>query len=602
MFTASFRILIKRIKYSTSALLKVDISNLEKSVLPSIPTLIKNDFSLWRTAYPNGELGLNSICGLPICLQLSPDLFSLLDAHLELSDFDELSVIIPIFSLEQIWQRALFKPHYISLFKICLYFSNQHITLSPDLKYIADAKRSKISPAVEPQMNPINAILQPAYSLSHTPNTSDFFNLHAIEERFLTEIYLLRSRPYASTFGLPIRDSLISPLEHLLFEKVRASLDNLEALMVAPQFSLASIKNVLNPKIQSNNVKDATPKKALPLSKFELPIKKGNYSPEELTAFKKLTELNFSASEMSFFLPIRDIMGLFYLIKRLHQISKYSTGPWSPLESNVLRKAVAEFSRNLPQGTRRPYGFWDEVSKQVSSRSRKQCIEHFNRVLSPNLKKYAPFTLEEDSVILGLPKTITSSILAESLPGRTIAQVRARRQVICNPYPIRSDADINRCPAFKNEPLSSGITQKQIPNRYSEGLNKKRLGSGFSSDERIIFSRLFFYLGSISGLCLFFPGRTFKQLSWFSSTFFHPSFELSHKFSDYSLDKLFDLFLDYGFDWESIAKEFPEHISPKDCASRIKHFVRLDITHSVNSIIHNAVVINFTRNLPWAMK
>ncbi|KAG6047679.1 hypothetical protein E4U17_007418 [Claviceps sp. LM77 group G4] len=67
----------------------------------------------------------------------------------------------------------------------------------------------------------------------------------------------------------------------------------------------------------------------------------------------------------------------------------YRRGSWSPQEDDVLKRMVQK------QGAKG----WDEISKNIGSRSAKQCRERWHQSLDPRLR-HGPITKEEGDVIL----------------------------------------------------------------------------------------------------------------------------------------------------------------------------------------------------------
>ncbi|KAJ9051151.1 hypothetical protein DSO57_1007303 [Entomophthora muscae] len=291
---------------------------------------------------------------------------------------------------------------------------------------------------------------------------------------------------------------------------------------------------------------------------------------------------------MGFFIPSRISNQLHAIVFHINRSSdNFSKGPWSLKESEALKEAVTKLDQSHSCLKRRPQGFWSEVSKRVSTRNSRQCFTHWSSVFSSKDTRRRPFTLDEDLAILGLPEDVPSSVIKRALPGRTILQFRTRRRAITSGIIPWSTLDLEKLETCVEAHGPSNFTKisklvksqssfrctgRWVPNRYTSGLNKGNLNGDFTLDEKIIFSRLSFFLGKISGVLLFFPGRTYHQLYRFSTSLFkHKMY--TEKFSGEGLYKLFDLFLANGFDWENIVKEFPSNVSSSECATLIKYVV-----------------------------
>ncbi|KAJ9072508.1 hypothetical protein DSO57_1026889 [Entomophthora muscae] len=603
-------------KFSTSKILKFStaassFNNFAKAKVDRnlfsthfLADLLKSDISLWRTNYPNGEANLISIYGLPLCFQRTRESLIFLDTCIKLSpDLDELCIFLPTLSLEHIWIRAIDKGHIPSLFKILRHLyknkkiSNYELRLplesesEEDFSQVDDCILSEAcfvnKPSALYEILGLNFEHGSDWAPSESWSNSAIF--WKIKEKVLTQVALLRTRPQATKFGLPVKENKLSILECQLFKKAKELNMEHEALFISPHFSLPTAITVLSFKNEPATLLISDISRSLSFSRLQLPVKEGRFGPHELELFEKLYALGFNPVYMSFIAPVRTCSQLDLVRFRLKaKPLMFATGPWSPQEKDALVTAVGLLDKNLPQGKKRPPYFWGEVSKRVSSRSSRQCQAHWRMVVCTKTKKYVEFTLDEDLVICSLPIDTPLSVIKEVLPGRTAEQFRLRRRAITSITTPWSSSELEKlegCVEFFGSQnyvevsnlvgshTSRECMAKWLPNRYTAGLNSRRAKGPFTNDEQIIFSRLSILFRKKINLQIFFPGRSSYQIYRHSSSLITQRIDLGRKFSNEKLFKLLDLFISKGFDWQGIAKEFPPTISPYDCASYIKFLV-----------------------------
>jgi hypothetical protein len=136
--------------------------------------------------------------------------------------------------------------------------------------------------------------------------------------------------------------------------------------------------------------------------------------------------------------------------------SKTTPRKWSPEEDECLRSVV---ERMGPRN-------WKEISKHVPDRSHVQCLQRWNKVLRPGLKK-GSWQPEEDE---RLTKEVNSfldgggevnwSVIARCIEGRTAKQCRERWR--CN-----LDPNINKNEWTVEEDLMIVNLQKELGNRWA---------------------------------------------------------------------------------------------------------------------------------------
>ncbi|KAJ9051150.1 hypothetical protein DSO57_1007302 [Entomophthora muscae] len=243
--------------YSTKAKLSLEVPLTFSSCLTNA---LKNDVSLWKAVYPNGEVGTTSVSGLPLNLNPSHESLELIDTCLKLCvDFDEHCLSSPNISLEQIWHRSFTTCHLPSVYKIieCLY-RNKNKTIILE-KTLHSSYLSKITPLYTLPSRRIwsdgeVSVLSIIWNLNieefnHTwfplKNPWNSLDFSEINERFLTEVSTMKSKPNVTSFGLPVKTSSYSPLEHQLFKKVSRYLEGIDALTISPHSSLADARRLI---------------------------------------------------------------------------------------------------------------------------------------------------------------------------------------------------------------------------------------------------------------------------------------------------------------------------------------------------------------------
>jgi hypothetical protein len=129
---------------------------------------------------------------------------------------------------------------------------------------------------------------------------------------------------------------------------------------------------------------------------------------------------------------------------------------WTPAEDECLRSVVEKFGpRN-----------WKEIAKHVPDRSHVQCLQRWNKVLRPGLKKGTWQPEEDDrltaevNAFVDAGGEINWSAIARCIEGRTAKQCRERWR--CN-----LDPNINKNEWTTEEDLMIVNLQKELGNRWA---------------------------------------------------------------------------------------------------------------------------------------
>jgi len=142
--------------------------------------------------------------------------------------------------------------------------------------------------------------------------------------------------------------------------------------------------------------------------------------------------------------------------ERMSTSSKTAPRKWTPAEDECLRAVVEKLGpRN-----------WKEIAKHVPDRSHVQCLQRWNKVLRPGLKK-GTWTSEEDerltaevNAFLDSGGDVNWSAVARCIEGRTAKQCRERWR--CN-----LDPNINKTEWTVEEDLMIVNLQKELGNRWA---------------------------------------------------------------------------------------------------------------------------------------
>jgi len=136
--------------------------------------------------------------------------------------------------------------------------------------------------------------------------------------------------------------------------------------------------------------------------------------------------------------------------------SKSAPRKWTPQEDECLRAVV---ERMGPRN-------WKEIAKHVPERSHVQCLQRWNKVLRPGLKK-GTWQAEEDdrltsevNAFLDAGGEVNWSVVARCIDGRTAKQCRERWR--CN-----LDPNINKNEWTVHEDLLIVNLQRELGNRWA---------------------------------------------------------------------------------------------------------------------------------------
>ncbi|CAG9466984.1 unnamed protein product [Pedinophyceae sp. YPF-701] len=129
-----------------------------------------------------------------------------------------------------------------------------------------------------------------------------------------------------------------------------------------------------------------------------------------------------------------------------------SKAQWSPIEDDILRRAVKKFNQKS----------WKSIAAYLPHRTDVQCLHRWQKVLNPELVKRT-WTADEDAKIVALVEEHGHrwAQIAEHLPGRIGKQCRERWHNHLNP-------DINRTPWTDEEDARLIELHRQHGNRWAE--------------------------------------------------------------------------------------------------------------------------------------
>lgn len=136
--------------------------------------------------------------------------------------------------------------------------------------------------------------------------------------------------------------------------------------------------------------------------------------------------------------------------------SKSGPRKWTPEEDECLRKVV---ERMGPRN-------WKEIAKHVPDRSHVQCLQRWNKVLRPGLKKGTWQPEEDDRLMhevnqfLDAGGEVNWSLVAKTIEGRTAKQCRERWR--CN-----LDPNINKNEWTVEEDMLIVNLQRELGNRWA---------------------------------------------------------------------------------------------------------------------------------------
>ena len=129
---------------------------------------------------------------------------------------------------------------------------------------------------------------------------------------------------------------------------------------------------------------------------------------------------------------------------------------WSPEEDDLLRQTVERI------GCKK----WKVVAQHVPGRNSIQCLQRWNKVLKPGIKK-GPWTEEEDELVRKTVAQLTESVggvnwavVALAVPGRTAKQCRERWRCNLDPSIVKADWT-------KDEDEMLLALQRELGNRWA---------------------------------------------------------------------------------------------------------------------------------------
>ena len=130
-------------------------------------------------------------------------------------------------------------------------------------------------------------------------------------------------------------------------------------------------------------------------------------------------------------------------------------GTWTE-EENILLCGAVNATKNNKQ--------WKLIAESVPGRDHVQCMQRWQKVLAPGLKK-GPWENEEDSILSSIVVQSTEplnwSTVATHIGGRTAKQCRER-------WTLSLDPSINRRPWTPEEDFQIIQLQKAIGNKWSQ--------------------------------------------------------------------------------------------------------------------------------------
>lgn len=105
-------------------------------------------------------------------------------------------------------------------------------------------------------------------------------------------------------------------------------------------------------------------------------------------------------------------------------IPNLKKGHWQESENNLLKHAVSEQQRSLPDGGSID---WEEVAKRVPGRTGKACRERWTSRLDPSINR-EPFSDQEEQILCKLHQQYHNkwAQIAKHLPGRTADAVKSK--------------------------------------------------------------------------------------------------------------------------------------------------------------------------------
>eukprot|EP00510_Aplanochytrium_minuta_P006844 CAMPEP_0184034232 /NCGR_PEP_ID=MMETSP0955-20130417/4339_1 /TAXON_ID=627963 /ORGANISM="Aplanochytrium sp, Strain PBS07" /LENGTH=668 /DNA_ID=CAMNT_0026320853 /DNA_START=199 /DNA_END=2205 /DNA_ORIENTATION=- len=167
---------------------------------------------------------------------------------------------------------------------------------------------------------------------------------------------------------------------------------------------------------------------------------------------------------------------------------------WTPKEDEMLKAAVKVHGGKQ----------WKEIAKLVAGRSHVQCLQRWNKVLKPGLRK-GPWTPEEDGLLIGLVNSeacdfdsVNWGELSMKVPGRSAKQCRERWSYNLDPRikkgkwsELEDKILVEAQATFGNRwahisTLFQGRTENAVKTRFKSLLRAKKKQWTPSEDEAIV--------------------------------------------------------------------------------------------------------------------